>query len=74
MFKAQKQAKFKLPMKCDKQLLTYVLTLRFGTSDNPDPSKPLLNYQSIATLIRKPVSTVIELVKAGLHASRFGFN
>ena len=73
MFKARKQATFKLPMNCDKQLLTYVLTLRYGTSDNPDPSKPLLNYQSIAKLIRKPVSTVIELVKAGLHASRFGF-
>jgi len=31
-----------------------------------------MNYQSIAKLIRKPVSTVIDLVKAGLHAAKYG--
>ena len=33
----------------------------------------MLNYQSIARLIRQPVSTVRELVKAGVHASKYGF-
>jgi hypothetical protein len=33
----------------------------------------VLNYYSIARLIRQPVTTVRELVKAGVHASKYGF-
>jgi hypothetical protein len=39
-----------------------------------DVPQPLMNYTSIARLIRKPVSTVIGLVKAALGASRHGFS
>ncbi|MFM7725643.1 MAG: hypothetical protein ACKO7B_02995, partial [Flavobacteriales bacterium] len=32
----------------------------------------MLNYTSIARLIRVPVTTVIELVKTGIGATRYG--
>ena len=32
----------------------------------------MLNYQSKARLIRQPVTTVRELVKAGVHALKYG--
>ncbi len=35
----------------------------WGTVFNPDFIKPLLKYQSIAKVIKKPVTTVIELVE-----------
>ena len=47
--------------------------LRFGTNESPDHSKPILNYQSIAKMIKLPVTTVIELVKAAIEASRYRF-
>jgi hypothetical protein len=47
-------------------LLTYVLLLRFGTIPCSELPQPLLNYTSIAKIIRKPVTTVIELLKAAL--------
>ena len=47
--------------------------LRFGTNESPDHSKPILNYQSIAKMIKLPATTVIELVKAAIDASRYMF-
>ena len=62
------------PMRHDPQLLTYVLLLRFGKVPSSDPPQPLMNYTSIARLIRKLVTTVIELVKAALGASMHGYS
>ena len=64
----------KIPMRHDPHLLNYVLLLRFGKCTELEAPKPILNFQSIAKLIKKPVTTVIELVKAGLHASKFGLS
>ena len=50
------------------QLLTYVLLLRYGEIPSSDAPQPVMNYTSIAKLIRKPVTTVIDLVKAALCA------
>jgi hypothetical protein len=46
----------------------YVILLRFGTAVNPDFTKSILNYQSFAKLIKKPVITVIEIVKFAIRA------
>jgi hypothetical protein len=61
-------------MRNDPQLLTYVLLLRYGQVPRHEASQPVMNYASIARLIRKPVTTVIELVKAALAASMHGFS
>jgi len=42
--------------------------LRFGTIVNPDFMRPILNYQSIAKVIKKPVTTVIEIVKFAIKS------
>jgi len=35
--------------------------------------RPILNFQSIARIIKKPATTVRELVKAALLAAKYGF-
>ena len=60
-------------MRYDPQLLSYLHLLRFGTNKSLDHSKPILNYLSIAKMIKLPVTTVIELVKAAIDASRYMF-
>ena len=57
----------------DPQLLSYVILLRFGTFVNPNFTKLILNYQTIAKLIKKPVTTVIELVKFAIRAYNYSF-
>jgi len=61
-------------MRHDTQLLTYVLLLRFGKVPDSEAPQPVMNYTSIAKIIRKPISTVIELVKTALGASIHGFS
>ena len=61
-------------MRHDNQLLTYVLLLRFGKVPDSEAPQPVMNYTSIAKVIRKPISTVIELVKTALAASIHGFS
>ena len=73
MLKARKTSGVNSPMRYDPQLLSYVHLLRFGNNKNPDHSKPILNYQSIAKMIKLPVITVIILVKAAIDASRYMF-
>ena len=73
MLQARKAAGGNTPMRYDSQLLSYVHLLRFGTNESPDHSKLLLNYESIAKLIKLPVKSVIELVKAAIGASRYRF-
>ena len=61
-------------MRPDSQLLTYVLLLQIGKIPDSVPSQPLMNYTSNAKIIRKPVSTVIDLVKTAIGASIHGFS
>ena len=35
--------------------------------------RPILNYQSIAKVIKKPVTTVIEIVKFAIKAYNYNF-
>jgi transposase len=60
-------------MKHDVQLLKYLLLLRYGKHSDIDVAKPLLNYSSISRLIRKPLTTVIELVKYAACISKYDF-
>ena len=48
------------------QLLSYVTLLRFGSSEHPDFSKTVLNNQPIAKVLKRPVTTVIELIRLGM--------
>jgi hypothetical protein len=73
MLKARNQSLVQNRSRYDPQLLSYVILLRFGTAVNPDFTKPILNYQSIAKLIKKPVTTVIELVKFAIRAYNYSF-
>ena len=61
------------PSRYDSKLLSYIILLRFGTVVNPDFTKPILNYQSIAKVIKKPVTTVIEIVKFAMQAYNYSF-
>ena len=74
MIKAQSFKTSGGTLRHDTQLLTYVLLLRFGKISDSIPSQPVMNYTSIAKIIRKPVSTVIELVKTAIGASIHGFS
>jgi hypothetical protein len=73
MLKARNQSLIQNRSRYDPQLLSYVILLRFGTAINPDFTKPILNYQSIAKLINKPVTTVIEIVKFAIRAYNYSF-
>ena len=44
------------------------MLLRFGPAASVELSRPLLNFSSIAKLVRLPVSTVIDLIKIGVKA------
>ena len=74
MIKAQSLKATGVAMRHDNQLLTYVLLLRFGKVPDSEAPQPVMNYTSIAKIIRKPISTVIELVKTALGASIHGFS
>ena len=74
MIKALSLKATEVTMRHDNQLLTYVLLLRFGKVPDSEAPQPVMNYTSIAKIIRKPISTVIELVKTALGASIHGFS
>jgi hypothetical protein len=74
MFKARSLKSSGNTMRHDTQLLTYVLLLGFGKIPDSETPEPVMNYSSIAKLIRKPVSTVIELIKIAIGASIHGFS
>jgi hypothetical protein len=61
------------PSRYDPQLLSYLILLRFGTISNPDFTRPIMNYQSIAKLVKKPVTTVIEIVKFAIQSYNYSF-
>ena len=58
----------KLRMTEDQQLIDYQLLLRFGTSDVSQAARPVLNYASISKVLRKPVSTIRDLIKRGIES------
>ena len=58
----------KLRMTEDQQLIDYLLLLRFGTCDVGQASRPLLNFASISKIIKKPLSTIRDLVKLGIES------
>ena len=72
MLKLRRLSASKCAMKYDPHLINYVLLLRFGTCSDIETAKPVMNYASISKLIKVPVTTVIELVKTGIGASRYG--
>jgi hypothetical protein len=47
--------------------------LRYGTVVNPDFMSPILNYKSIAKVIKIPVTTVIEIVKFAIQSYNYSF-
>ena len=58
----------RLRMAEDQQLIIYLLLLRFGTSDPGHAARPVLNYASISKVVRKPVSTIRDLIKRGIES------
>ena len=52
----------------NQQLIDYLLLLRFGTCDIGLASRPILNFASISKIMRKPISTVRDLIKLGIKS------
>ena len=58
----------RLRMTEDPQLVDYLLLLRFGTSDPGQAPRPVLNFTCISRVVRKPVSTIRDLIKRGIES------
>ena len=58
----------KLRMTENQQFIDYLLLLRFGTCDLGEASRPILNFASISKIMRKPISTVRDLIKLGIKS------
>jgi hypothetical protein len=58
----------KLRMTEDQHLVDYLLLLRFGTSDVGQASRPMLNYASVSKIVKKPLSTIMDLIKRGIES------
>ena len=58
----------KLRMTEDQQLIDYLLLLRFGTCDIGQAARPLLNFASISKIMKKPLSTIRDLIKLGIDS------
>ena len=56
----------KLRMTEDQQLIDYLLLLVFGTSEVGQAPRPMLNFASISKVVKKPVSTIRDLIKRGI--------
>ena len=52
----------------DQHLVDYLLLLRFGTSDVGQASRPMLNFDSISKIMKKPLSTIMDLIKRGIES------
>ena len=52
----------------DQQLVDYLLLLRFGTCDVGQASRPRLNFASISKIVKKPLTTVRDLIKRGIDS------
>ena len=58
----------KLRMTENQQLIDYLLLLRFGSCDLGLASIPILNFASISKIMRKPISTIRDLIKVGIKS------
>ena len=58
------------PRSRDPELMKYLLLLRYGTSDDPDPRKPVLNLRTVARIAKVPVATVSDNIRVGLRLSQ----
>ena len=56
----------------DLNLISYLLLLRFGVEGLANLSLPLLNYASIAKVVKKPLQTVRTLILLGVEAMKRG--
>ena len=54
----------------DKDLIDYLLLLRFGTQEPSHETRPILNLTSIAKITRKPISTIRALIKHGQESRK----
>ena len=52
----------------DPELIDYLMLLRFGPAKGAGHGNPALNYSSVSRLVRKPISTVRDLIRKGLQA------
>ena len=52
----------------NQKLIDYLSLLRFGTYDIGEASIPILNFASISKIMRKPISTVRDLIKLGIKS------
>jgi hypothetical protein len=52
----------------EQELIDCLMLLRFGPAKGASHGKPALNYSSISRLVRKPISTVRDLIRKGLQA------
>ena len=52
----------------DPDLVSYLLLLRFGVKSQAHLSTPILNYASIAKVVKKPIQTVRTLILLGIEA------
>ena len=73
MLYAPKSAENKDRSRYNPHLLSYVTLLRFGSSEHPAFSRPVLNYQTIAKVLRRPVTTVVDLVRLAMRTYSHGF-
>ena len=58
----------KLRMTEDQHLVDYLLLLRFGTVEVGQASRSMLNYASISKIVKKPLSTIMDLIKFGIES------
>jgi hypothetical protein len=61
-------SKQKLRMTENQHLIDYLLLLRFGTCEVGPASRPMLNFASISKIMRKPISTIRDLIKLGIKS------
>ena len=52
----------------NQQLIDYLLLLRYGTYDINQASRPIINFVSISKIIRKPLSTIRDIIKLGIES------
>ena len=64
----------KLRMTEDQQLIDYLLLLRYGAFDINQASRPILNFVSISKIIRKPLSTIRDIIKLGMESKIKNFS
>lgn len=62
----------KVPLTQDQDFLNLLLLLHYGSIDCSKYQKPVLNISSVARIVRKPASTVAELLKLALCTVMLG--